>query len=397
MVKAQTASYKLDDVLIAMRKMWGGDSLSKRDAEKRKGHSATKTFVATAESSWTDEPHEDHATAWMNTQDGEPNDSEDDLEESQAWFDQASTALADKPTDPAVLANFQEARKNFYKEARRALDKHRVARGFYPSEKGKGKEGANKGFQGRCMRCGKIGHKAMQCKQSLSSSAVSPGPSGGKGADAGRVGFVFAQTAADDHWIADRVTWASTDEIYPLHEPNFAALTDEINTKAIMDCGASESIIGAFTLQTLYDQYVAHGLDPDREISIDRMHRRSFVFGNNETSQALGYAVITAGIAGHNLRIPVHVVEGQTPMLLSSRWLEEHEAVINFRTGEASFKFLGDENLKLERASTNHLLLPMTSFDPQSVSNDVAVPENNGNGSESHCEAFANRPSAVPH
>jgi hypothetical protein len=107
--------------------------------------------------------------------------------------------------------------------------------------------------------------------------------------------------------------------------------------------------------------------------------------------------VITAGIAGHNLRIPVHVVEGQTPMLLSSRWLEEHEAVINFRTGEASFKFLGDENLKLERASTNHLLLPMTSFDPQSVSNDVAVPENNGNGSESHCEAFANRPSAVPH
>ena len=213
MVKAQTASYKLDDVLIAMRKMWGGDSLSKRDAEKRKGPSATKTFVATAEPSWTDEPHEDHETAWMNTQDGEPNDSEDDLEESQVWFDQASTALADQPTDPAVLANFQEARKNFYKEARWALDKHRVARGFYPSGKGKGKEGANKGFQGRCMRCGKIGHKAMQCKQSLSSSAVSPGPSGGKGADAGRVGFVFAQTAADDHWIADRVTWASTETL----------------------------------------------------------------------------------------------------------------------------------------------------------------------------------------
>ena len=39
MVKAQASSYKLDDVLGALRKMWGGESLSRRDKEHRKGSS----------------------------------------------------------------------------------------------------------------------------------------------------------------------------------------------------------------------------------------------------------------------------------------------------------------------------------------------------------------------
>ena len=39
MVKAQASSYKLDDVLGALRKMWGGESLSHRDKEHRKGSS----------------------------------------------------------------------------------------------------------------------------------------------------------------------------------------------------------------------------------------------------------------------------------------------------------------------------------------------------------------------
>ena len=33
MVKAQASSYKLDDVLGALRKMWGGESLSHRYKE----------------------------------------------------------------------------------------------------------------------------------------------------------------------------------------------------------------------------------------------------------------------------------------------------------------------------------------------------------------------------
>ena len=139
MVKAQTASYKLDDVLIAMRKMWGGDSLSKRDAEKRKGPSATKTFVATAESSWTDEPYEDHETAWMNTQDGEPNDSEDDLEDRPPWLISQQT-----------LQSWPISRK-LARTSTRRLDGHwtntGLLVGFIHREKEKEKKGPTKGFK----------------------------------------------------------------------------------------------------------------------------------------------------------------------------------------------------------------------------------------------------------
>ena len=91
-----------------------------------------------------------------------------------------------------------DAKKNFYKEARRALDKHRTSRGFY-SDKGKGKskggQNSEKGFTGRCMRCGKVGHKAMNCRQSIMGASAS----GGKGADSGRVGFVFVTGLREEH------------------------------------------------------------------------------------------------------------------------------------------------------------------------------------------------------
>ena len=53
---------------------------------------------------------------------------------------------------------------------RRALDQNRVNRGYYPTGKGKGKgkglerpkgDGRPGEFKGRCMRCEKVGHKAV--------------------------------------------------------------------------------------------------------------------------------------------------------------------------------------------------------------------------------------------
>ena len=56
-LKSHTASYKLDDVMTALRKMWGGDSLQQKDAEKKK-HSA-KTYMATP-----DENNQDYGVWW---------------------------------------------------------------------------------------------------------------------------------------------------------------------------------------------------------------------------------------------------------------------------------------------------------------------------------------------
>jgi hypothetical protein len=69
--------------------------------------------------------------------------------------------------------------------------------------------------------------------------------------------------------------------------------------------------------------------------------------------------------------------------------------VINFKTGLANFRFLGDEAIQLDRASTNPLLLPLTSS-----GFDLNGPMSHGSCSRddhmSHCEASGNRPEAVP-
>ena len=45
-LKAQTASYKLPDVMIVLRKMWGGESLSVKDQDRRR---TAKAYVAASD------------------------------------------------------------------------------------------------------------------------------------------------------------------------------------------------------------------------------------------------------------------------------------------------------------------------------------------------------------
>ena len=151
----------------------------------------------------------------------------------------------------------------------------------------------------------------------------------------------------------------------------YAVLEEETKSKAILDCGASESIIGAHTLQHMYETLENHGRDPELDIAVDRTKHRSFVFGNNQSSVALGLAQMIAGIGGKDVKLSMHIVEGQTPLLLSSRWLWEQEAVINFGNGKAKFKCLGDRQVQLERAATNHLMLPIDTFVDSSIQQKV--------------------------
>ena len=227
-------------------------------------------------------------------------------------------------------------------------------RGFYPQGKGKGKhssqkpertkgEGRSGEFKGRCMRCGKFGHKAQFCPQQGQRAKAT-----GKGSG---VGFVYTNWA--------EVTNAECTE--NVENPIYHQQQAE-NMKAIMDCGASESIVGAWTLQKLSEELENLGFNPEEEISLDTSLRKSFIFGNNETSLALGEASVNTGIHGVEQETRVHVVEGQTPLLLSSKWLYEQAAIIDFRTGQAILPKISHEVIQLERASTYHLLLPVTAY-----------------------------------
>ena len=340
-LKSQASTYKLDDVMAALRKMWGGDSLSLKDQERKK---SGKAYVAT-----NPEDGEDDETAWWNDANEEPDHDEmAEQESNEIWFEQALEALQEDPMNELVLANFNEAKRAFYKDARKALDANRVNRGFYPNQKGKAKgkgkgpdRGKNDGpppFRGKCMRCGRHGHKAQHCP-------TSSGKDQGSGKGSG-VGFVFS-------------TW-------PRETPPQTVLiaeTNEIIPKAILDCGASESIVGAHTLQDIGDSLNDLGFKADDEIRLNTNQRKTFIYGNNASSQSLGAARLTTGIHGREHELDVHVVEGGTPMLLSGKWLWEQKAVVDFGLGQAYMPTFGGRILQLERSATNHLMLPITAFE----------------------------------
>ena len=94
-------------------------------------------------------------------------------------------------------------------------------------------------FKGKCMRCGKYGHKAQFCPQSAGKSKAS-----GKGSG---VGFVFSSWTGPEK---------DDGQIY-------AASASTKETRAILDCGASESIIGAWTLQNYQEDLERLGFNPE--------------------------------------------------------------------------------------------------------------------------------------
>ena len=149
-----------------------------KDREHHRKNPAPKTFLTTEDSALNHEGAEGEESIWMSSANeggDEPNET-DDVEDSHVWFEEATEAFLEDPCDETVFANFPEAKKQFYTDARKALDKSCVSRGFYPAgQKGKGRgkdKGSSKGkFTGRCMRCGKVGHKAMDCKQVIAGSS----------------------------------------------------------------------------------------------------------------------------------------------------------------------------------------------------------------------------------
>lgn len=367
-LRGKSSSYKMEDVMDAVKIMWSSGGLGSRDQEsKGKKTNPSSTYVVGEEA--VEEEESEEGTL--------PVDEE--LEDIQAWHDEALVALAeDTVMDGNVLANFREAR--------RALDHARNARGFYPLRqpgKGKGKSGGKPSGHGKggyhprpshplpshadkvCMRCGKRGHIAQFCPQR---------PGGQKGA----IGFVgFMESPQEDVELkvpspsaepaavlvtmpAEISSCLTTDA--PDDPSMIYALGREMKGRAIIDSGASDNIVGAETLQDLADCLGALEFCPEQEIKVDREIHKQFVFGNNATSAGLGLTQINAGMCGQQVPLEAHMVEGGTPFLLSSKFLYDVDATINFRTGIAVFKKLSNRQFKLERTPSHHLMIPLTAF-----------------------------------
>lgn len=194
------------------------------------------------------------------------------------------------------------------------------------------------------MRCGKRGHIAKDCPQKPQQGTDRRGKTDDK------IGFV----GSGQIWTLTEGCEKGEGHIYGQTHGSLAG-------QAIIDSGASDNIIGVNVLQELMDKYDSLGFACE-DIFVDRMNCKQFTFGNSESNTALGRVYLPLGIFGYEVEAEVHLVEGNTPFLLSARFLADLNATVNFRTGAPVFRRVSEKHFQLERTSGNHLVIPILAF-----------------------------------
>ena len=348
-IKARAKSYSLSEIENTIRLMWSGGGLAQKDQERKRWRSLGngKAYHAHGD-------EDEHAGTYMTDETfGETLEDESEQEDYDQLRDLAA-AVVEEPNDAEALIAFQEAQKKVsYREARKLLAKSRTSREYYPVREGKSFRDKPKReskpeavtFKGDCMRCGKYGHRARDCPQK--GKPKMPTESNNYVQEINR--------EPEKSFVVFCESQEQTSEV-------FAAQDGAPMFKGIIDSGASETIIGVDTLQDLQDAIMQLNLDPKKHIHIDRNLRKTFVFGNSESSEAIGLCKLVVGLLGAETTIEAHVVEGSAPLLLSSRFLYKHGVSIDFKQGVAHFDESGNQPIQLERASSYHLQLSMLDF-----------------------------------
>lgn len=351
-VRGKADTYKMDDVIAALQKMWSGGGLAAKDAEvKQRKRSTSQAMLV-------EDPETEEIFQCL---DGEEDDLLTlELSEAATWYQEALSNFTANPEDSEILATF--------KEARRALDQAKTARGFYPTRNpnsgfrnstGVRKEsnvpnssGYNPDANKDCMRCGKRGHIARNCPQR-------PYPRKGEGKGKRRVSFADQDPSDVNCGFVGHIG---------TYEPEEQVMTVSGDDRpfhlgyGIVDSGASDNVIGVDTLQELTSYYESLGFDIAEEFEINRSFQKNFVYGSDHSSKSIGLVHMTIGIMGCEFVIDVHIVDGGTPLLLSARFLYDLKAQIDFRSGEAFFPTLACEKCVLERSPGNHLMLSIVNF-----------------------------------
>ena len=354
-IKAKAESYELTKIENAIKMMWSGGGLAQKDQERKKMKTWNKNFMA------MEERGQSHSIYEVEVEREDQVEEED--EEDSAWsqFDDLAAAVLEDPENEQLLTAFQDMKKKLqYRDARKMLAKSRIARDYYPVEKPKytkpfkrdGGKDESKVFHGDCMRCGKYGHRARDCPQK-------------KPERSGKVNFLHDGSNGEVHLACEKgdasnyMVLTSANEPF---EPIFAVNSEETSFCGILDSGASETIIGVDTLQELYECYERLGFEARKEIEVDRSLHKSFVYGNGQANDALGLAKINIGLLGKETTMEAHVVEGSTPLLLSSRFLYDHDVTVNFKKGWAHFAEMTEHKVQLVRAPSFHLMMSILQF-----------------------------------
>ena len=312
-VKSHAASYKFEDVMTAMRKVWGGESLAEKDGERKRRYGGAKTYMAMPSAK---DPDED--AVWANYVPGEAR-----LRWMSLWMTWGRSLTAPLCMWPIGPAEGSIQSKVVARWDRRA---------------------------------------SLAAACAVARSGIRPWVASPNAAlMAALVPALAALVLCTPSSQSQRRPQRPGADAQP-HSGSEAAPEKALAPKTMLHSGASESIVRTNTLQQIYDQLRDMGFDADQEVKVDRSINMSFVFGNDQTRSALGLAKVNAGICGLEKPLGVHVVDGSTPLLLSGKWLYDAGAVIDFRTGRAKFREVSDREVQLERAPSYRLMMPVTAF-----------------------------------
>ena len=137
-----------------------------------------------------------------------------------------------------------------------------------------------------------------------------------------------------------------------------AAFAASAKGKAVIDCGATETVAGLQAIQDLYEERCRrHGPEG---ITIDRSQRQRFRFGNGAGQEAENYTTVTVAVAGQQAQLGIHGMEAPgVPILLSVKALEKLGAIIDFKRGVAILSEVSDRVIRLERSPSGHYLLDL--------------------------------------
>ena len=125
---------------------------------------------------------------------------------------------------------------------------------------------------------------------------------------------------------------------------------------AILDTGATTSVVGADTAARYAQHFAAQGFPPPVELEMPPVELRGFSGKVEKTSRGLRWTVKLGELYGS---ISTYVVPGATPFLLSRRVMENMEALIDLGQQTITSHKHGMKDVKLSRSANGHLLLPI--------------------------------------
>ena len=332
--------YEVDRVAQELRNQWSDHEVKHRDQGRQSG------YLGEAKSDSDDLEEEANGEAWM---------SRSEMDEES----QTAMAAAEQEAQEALAAI--TAGKRTLREARYRQHQVKMGRQYFrsgprtssstsSSSSHRGNDSSyNKDANMTCLKCGKVGHRAANCKEGANKAMTVTETQEEQApfvcfGDHGAVGYVSLEEAAAAYLGTEAMT--TSEAVREGH--------------AIIDGGATRTLASVHALECLMKQNEAHHGDA-RIHEVDVENTPTFGFGNSSSDRCVSTVSVGLKADGKDGEITIHALDkGEGPILLSVATLRKLGAVLDFENDLVVFRRLNKKKIiKVGRSATGHQTLSL--------------------------------------